>query len=389
MKSKQTSPVQHEQLNPEKENHTGRNLLIGSLSVLAIGAICYMAIKKGKKMDIKPAPKPPVNTNLPEKQIVEEMKANENAQKIYADINQKCDGKLDVTVANRKSDELQKLGEYYKKQEILSSMPQEFEAFKEEVQDKSIKELWKLKFKIMDKKKVYHKKIQGKQNTSIHVKYPQKSNSANEIDRAILKNLEEKENYLKQLIETKKTNVLEKHLMRSGDKKVKTRNLCQITRDEDELRAFSEYYDNYPLNSTLRRGEDVEGARSIKCMDNVFKKAPALEEEAVVYRSVHGHPIFEEMNKFIDTIKEGAIIEDKSYVSTSTNISNGQFRQFANCVLDGDTDGVLMRIRLPKGTRGVLGGYDEYLLPRNNKIKVNKIDIVDGYKIADCEYILP
>ena len=33
--------------------------------------------------------------------------------------------------------------------------------------------------------------------------------------------------------------------MRSGDKKVKTRNLCQITRDEDELRAFSEYYDNY------------------------------------------------------------------------------------------------------------------------------------------------
>ena len=57
--------------------------------------------------------------------------------------------------------------------------------------------------------------------------------------------------------------------------------------------------------------------------------------------------------------------------------------------MNGSQDGYIMRIKLPIGTKGVLGGYDEYLLPRNAQIKVVKINNVNGVKIADCEYILP
>ena len=48
-----------------------------------------------------------------------------------------------------------------------------------------------------------------------------------------------------------------------------------------------------------------------------------------------------------------------------------------------------MRIRLPKGTKGVRFGCDEFLLPRGSEIKINKVEIVGGMKIVDCEYVLP
>ncbi len=54
-----------------------------------------------------------------------------------------------------------------------------------------------------------------------------------------------------------------------------------------------------------------------------------------------------------------------------------------------EDDGVLTRIRLPKGTKGVFGGNNEYLLPRNSQIKINNIEVIDGLKVANCEYILP
>lgn len=158
--------------------------------------------------------------------------------------------------------------------------------------------------------------------------------------------------------------------------------------DSTEQRVLGEYYDCYPHNSALREGVDPASIKSVVILDNAFTKAPELKEEAVVYRAVHGHPVFEEQNKFIESIKEGCIINDKSYVSTSTSVTHPQFKQFANSAM-GENGGVLMRIKLPAGTKGILGGYSEYLLPRNSQIKVNSIKIVDGHKIADCEYILP
>ena len=151
------------------------------------------------------------------------------------------------------------------------------------------------------------------------------------------------------------------------------------------------YYDAYPYNDLLRKGEklDSKAIEEIKAMDEIFNMAPPLKNDAVVYRAVHGSNLgIESQNNFVESLKEGMIITDKSYLSTAATSDNPQFSQFADCAIDNSFAG-LMRIKLPKGTKGIYGGYDEYLLPRNSQIKINKMEVVDGVKIMDCEYILP
>ena len=46
-----------------------------------------------------------------------------------------------------------------------------------------------------------------------------------------------------------------------------------------------------------------------------------------------------------------------------------------------------MRIKLPKGTKGIALSQDEFVLPRGTQLKVNHIDKEHG--IVECEYILP
>lgn len=186
----------------------------------------------------------------------------------------------------------------------------------------------------------------------------------------------------------RESQLLEKMLVKSGDKEVKVADATSYL-NTVEQHALGEYYDMYPYNSKLREGVNPKTIPAVCHLDNAFGKAPALKDEAVVYRAVHGSPIYEEQNAFINSLKEGVIIKDPSFVSTSTDATNAQFKQFARSAMNKECGGVLMRIKLPKGTRGIYGGYAEYLLPRNSQIKINKIEVVDGHKIADCEYILP
>jgi len=212
----------------------------------------------------------------------------------------------------------------------------------------------------------------------------------NESEYAQFKHVVSKMDLVLDTIQTKRDYILQKYLRHSSDKAVNCKYIDDYVDSEKHLRAFEEYYDIYPYNSSLREGETLSkgGQATVKAMDEVFEMAPELKEEAVVYRALHGNPILKKQNKFVESLKEGMIITDKSYVSTSVDIENPQFAQFANGVID-ENYGALMRIKLPKGTKGVLGGIKEYLLPRNSQIKINKIEMVDGIKIMDCEYILP
>lgn len=153
-----------------------------------------------------------------------------------------------------------------------------------------------------------------------------------------------------------------------------------------EYKELTDYYDNYECNDYYRGNKKAAMNVNEGIMDGLFRKAPALEEEAVVYRAVNSA---QKTNQgFIDSFKDGVVLENPGYTSTATKVDK-QFYRFAGDVAKKTEDGVLMRIHLPKGTKGVLGGHNEYLLPRNSQIKVNKIEIINGVKVADCEYILP
>lgn len=150
---------------------------------------------------------------------------------------------------------------------------------------------------------------------------------------------------------------------------------------KEEYQAIAEYVDAYPYNSALRNGQfdGKELPKSVQLMDNVIEKSKGLDENAYVYRAVGGY--FDSQAKFMETLKEGAIITDKSFVSTAKNID----RQFKYFLERGNS--IAMRIKLPKGTKGINVNESEFILPRGAQIKVNSIDKVNG--IAECEYILP
>ena len=161
--------------------------------------------------------------------------------------------------------------------------------------------------------------------------------------------------------------------------------------DNEELSILAEYFDMYPNNVALRTGKlSNKGKKEIEIMDRAFKKAPELEEDAVVYRALSNYDgddiNYKWIKDFMNSIQEGAIIKDKAYMSTAIESTSSIFRQFAwNAIY---SDGVLMRIKLPKGTKALIQ-TDECVLPRNSELKINKVQFIDGVKIVDAEYILP
>ena len=180
-------------------------------------------------------------------------------------------------------------------------------------------------------------------------------------------------------------NFLCKYLYKEGDKPVKTAwNSSYLNRDE--LKAFDKYYDECSDNYYSRKSKGKYKNKLTDLMDSGFKKAPALQDDAMVYRAVT--PIGKETNAFFDSIRTGETIQDFAYMSTSTRIATRQFKQFALRAKENNGT-VLMRIHLPKGTKGVLGGSYEYILPRNTKLKIVSTETINGVNVANCEYILP
>ena len=206
------------------------------------------------------------------------------------------------------------------------------------------------------------------------------TNSIQKEDISRYNELQKKDTLCRREIRTRRIKYKERLFNAEPNKKVKTNHFSDYT-SKDEQRAIESYYDDFTCNFGLRSGNikdcDLE---KINLMDSAFRKAPALESDAVVYRCIGN------ING-LDSITPGYIMPHKGYVSTSANLSNIQFDQFINNAKA--SNGLLMKIKVPKGTKGIYGGIEEFILPRGTQIKINSINIVDGYKVADCEYILP
>ena len=178
-------------------------------------------------------------------------------------------------------------------------------------------------------------------------------------------------------------NEYEQLLLRAGDKPVETPYFKDYMQD-NIIKSFEEYIKTYGENLYLRRGYKP-GELTLE-MDEGFRQAPTLERDATVYRGLEKLSL-KDSQEFLDTFKEGAIIEDKGFMSTSISLKHIKNTIFIDKAMKHN--GIIMRIHLPKGTKGVKLDYEEFLLPRNSKIKINSIQEVDGVKVADCEYLLP
>lgn len=334
------------------------------------------------------------------------MKMNDGAKFEYDKVKSTCDGEISVIVNDSKNKKLQEMAEYYAQEEKISSFPKLLENFQDEIQSKTVKDLWDISFSISKEKDKFVKLAKdryGANSKKINVvhsrfSYMHKKNDMSDITSSYLnreelaeyKYLEQKHKLTKEQIQNKKKFILNK-IVSKGDKSVNCETVNEYVENSKQLNALGTYYDAYPYNDSLRKGEklDSKAIEEIKAIDEIFNIAPLLKNDAVVYRAVHGSNLgIESQNNFVESLKEGMIITDKSYLSTAATSDNPQFLQFADSAID-DSFGGLMRIKLPKGTKGIYGGYDEYLLPRNSQIKINKMEVVDGVKIMDCEYILP
>ena len=158
----------------------------------------------------------------------------------------------------------------------------------------------------------------------------------------------------------------------------------------------------------LRRQYDEGGNMSAEWKRQffeMFKTAEPLTEEQVVYRAICIRNEFcgpagnLGNNAFIEGLREGTIITSEGWTTSTAPKFDYAVQRFSPLLRDGK--GYIMKITLPKGTKGIdyrgikkpngnllLGGkQSEFLLPPNSKIKINKIDAIN--QILECEYILP
>lgn len=157
-------------------------------------------------------------------------------------------------------------------------------------------------------------------------------------------------------------------------------NFDKLTKEEQEI--LLEYgTENYrQFNETLRGNLDNDFAkRKISQLDNIIKKAKPLNKEKIVYRAIDENLA----KQYITDLCAGKIVEDKAFLSTGAILDyQGEFKYFAN-----KENSFILRIHLPKGTKGACLPIPEFILPRDSKLKLINLD--KKLKIADVEYILP
>lgn len=400
------------QRQPKQDTFNKQKTLTYSLLGTTVGALVGIALDykfaEGKHVKNiwnkitgkKPTPKPEQKPDVPKKPSEptpptevktepEPMKMSERAREEYEKIKSRCDGRITTSVRDEKNETLQSMAKLYEKEEQNAQLLQEFEA---EMKSKSTPELlkekeihWKANEKNVELALERYHKQHGPATTLMSNKDLANAYLTGE-ELVEFEFLQGKQDIIEKIIQ-KRNNVI-KQLQHEGDVAIEGPYLQKYAETDAERNAFGMYFDGYTWNSGLRDGRSFVDWKQVQLMDGVLERAPELKKESVVYRALYGDEMCKENNEFIDSLKEGMTFTDKAFMSTSENVDSPQFLQFARSVVYDDY-GALMRIRLPKGTKGVRFGCDEFLLPRGSEIKINKVEIVGGMKIVDCEYVLP
>ncbi len=160
---------------------------------------------------------------------------------------------------------------------------------------------------------------------------------------------------------------------------------------QEEQNAYNLYYSGgggFSQYGAQKRGitggseyENKIYAKNAEILDGIIEKTPPLEQDCIVYRSVCG--LDKDRADFVASLKPGQIVPHKTYVSTSTSLNTSYS---TNKAWMGDNS-MIMRIKLPKGTKGLCYKPGEFALPINTQLKINSINPEWG--IVEAEYILP
>ena len=175
-------------------------------------------------------------------------------------------------------------------------------------------------------------------------------------------------------------------VVRTGDKKLPVQK-ANLTEQEERL-----------LETYYQEGASYLSEYDEMTLYDVVRKSKPLDQDYVVYRTISAGRGSSNFNSaFIDEIKEGGIITRGTWTSTATEYDWACLQFHPDFASSGKTGGkgYVMRIKLPKGTKGIdmrgtsvrNGNQSEFMLPPNSQIKVNKIDHAN--QILECEYIVP
>ena len=150
---------------------------------------------------------------------------------------------------------------------------------------------------------------------------------------------------------------------------------------DNELRNIVKPYlqDSLPYNEVLRNELNNKNIlEKIAQIDKLIEKAKPLKKDSVVYRAIDGSAA----EQFISDLCNNKLVTDRGYMSTGTNLTTSEFKYYAE-----KENSFILRILLPKGTKGLYPSVSEIVLPRNSHLKLVSFD--KELKIIDCEYILP
>jgi len=129
-------------------------------------------------------------------------------------------------------------------------------------------------------------------------------------------------------------------------------------------RQFNGDVDAWAASDPYNRAQITTQRRNLAGLDSVFAKAPALDQDVVVYRSVYG--------EMFANVKVGDELTDNGYISTTVQ------RRIAE---DWATNGTVFKIRVPKGTKAVYpnsllanpNAREQEVLLRRHRFRVTKI----------------
>lgn len=173
--------------------------------------------------------------------------------------------------------------------------------------------------------------------------------------------------------------------------------------DEDDYKAVSSFLRKYQYNAKLRAGMDLSDVDEVKRMSRLIEEAEPLDHDVYVYRGIRKNKLWGDFQKleFIpeEGFEVGDIIKDRAFVSTSRayDVDIAATDSY-NMGKQYQTSGYILRIKLPKGTKGLdcrrCSGKDTdrginatYILPIGTELRVTGASSPE--RIIDCEYILP
>ena len=170
----------------------------------------------------------------------------------------------------------------------------------------------------------------------------------------------------------------------------------------EDVDAVTSFVRNYGYNSYLRNGMNVSMVDEVNRLNRLINEAQPLTEETYVYRGVRTQNLDGNQTNldFVeDDLEIGDTIIDKAFVSTARSYDTDLASVDPLLLSDPyRNSGYIMRIRLPKGTKGFdcrrltqaesdRGVNSTFILPPDSEFKIRAFDM--PRRILDCEYILP